>query len=218
MKQTIINKKKEEQTLRLSLNEMKEFSKYSKVVIDPSKPLKQYEQKIIEMEQKKQKYRIWIDYYNNSSIEQKNEVIDMIDRLNVNHKVGWIRIRMNQDNPINQQMIRMMNERYQNINELIIYDENESIDDSVYQEWIAMIEEKTLLRFGIVFNDSLESSDEAFNWMKRINQKIKEKKDMEQLRYRGPLKKWLGLINRRIDKEADTVDGIQRLIKRVEQM
>jgi len=42
-----------------------------------------------------------------------------------------------------------------------------------------MIEEKTLLRFGIVFNDSLESSDEAFNWMKRINQKIKEKKDME---------------------------------------
>ena len=69
-----------------------------------------------------------------------------------------------------------------------------------------MIEEKTLLGFTMEFNGSLESSDEAFNWIKRINQKIKEKEDME----------WLEYVHKRIAGYADTVDEVQQLINEVE--
>ncbi len=46
-----------------------------------------------------------------------------------------------------------------------------------------MIEEKKLVVFGVYFRESLKSSSEAFTWIKKINQKIKEKKSLKELIY-----------------------------------
>lgn len=84
--------------------EINEFTGYDSLLyIDSSEPSDQQEQQIIEKEQKKENYKIVIDFYNgDSSIQEKNEAMDMIDRLNLNHKVKRMIIEIRQDNPIDQ--------------------------------------------------------------------------------------------------------------------
>ena len=110
--------KKEEETM--TIDELKEFREYDTIEINPSIASKENQQ---EKEQKNEKYQIVIDFYsNNTSIEWKRTVINMVDRLNVNHKVEMIAISMKEDNPIDREIIRRMDQKYKNIYGLGIHD------------------------------------------------------------------------------------------------
>ena len=114
----------------------------------------------------------------------------MVDRLNVNHKVGWIQIKMSEGNKINEKTIKMMNQKYKNIYRISIYDiNNRSIETSFYQELIEMVEQKRLLKLSIQLIDSTKFSlvglrGETLSWIKKINEKVKQKKDMDWLLYK----------------------------------
>jgi len=59
----------------------------------------------------------------------------MINELNVNQKVGTISIRVsNNGNIINEEIIRMMTNRYKNIYGIMIHDYNDSVDNMVHDE------------------------------------------------------------------------------------
>ena len=103
--------KKEQETM--TIDELKEFREYDTIEINPSIASKENQQ---EKEQKNEKYQIVIDFYDdNTPIQWKREVIDIIDRFNINHRVGLIYLRIEHDNPIDEYIIRTMNEKWINI-------------------------------------------------------------------------------------------------------
>jgi len=71
-------------------------------------------------------------WFINSSLEYKIEVMNMINELNVNHKVGEISITLSNNNPINEEIIRMMISNYDNVYSILVYDYNDSIDNNIH--------------------------------------------------------------------------------------
>ena len=75
--------------------------------------LDDHKKEIIEYEKKNEQYRIVIDFFtHNTNLDFKMRVVNMIDELNVNHRVGVIRIGFHIDNVINEEIIRIMIKRY----------------------------------------------------------------------------------------------------------
>jgi len=62
------------------------------------------------------------------------KVIEIIDELNVNHKVGRIMIRLDNINPINEEIIRMMTNSCNNVYDINVIDLNNSIDNMVHDQ------------------------------------------------------------------------------------
>jgi len=58
----------------------------------------------------------------------------MINELNVNHKVGIISIKLSNDNLINEEIIRMMNNNYKNMYWIRVCDHNNSVDNMVHDQ------------------------------------------------------------------------------------
>lgn len=75
----------------------------NEVCIVESDKLDQYRSEIVKYKQNDEQYQIWIDfYYNNTSLDFKIKVIEMIDELEVNDRVGTIWIGINSDNIIDK--------------------------------------------------------------------------------------------------------------------
>jgi len=52
---------------------------------------------------KKKKYRVEINFhYYETSVREKMELLDEFDKLNINDKVGKIRIKLKDDNSVNE--------------------------------------------------------------------------------------------------------------------
>ena len=83
----------------------------------------------------------------------------MIDRMNMNERVGGIMIRMNESSPINREMIKVINTRYHNLYSLYLHDYSEQINDEIYQELMVLLEQKNISLFVMQFYDSLKSSE-----------------------------------------------------------
>jgi len=66
-----------------------------------------------------------IDYNDNSSLESKMKMMNMINELNVNHKVGMIWIKLNNNNPINEEIIRMMVNSCNNVYDIAVDNYND---------------------------------------------------------------------------------------------
>jgi len=62
------------------------------------------------------------------------EALKMINEMNVNHKVGTIRITVSNSNPINEEILRMINNRYNNVYEIVVYDNNDSVNNMVHDQ------------------------------------------------------------------------------------
>jgi len=60
------------------------------------------------------------------------KVMNMINELNVNHKVGTILIKLRNDNPINEEIVRMMTNSCNNVYWIVICDYNDSVDNMVH--------------------------------------------------------------------------------------
>jgi len=60
--------------------------------------------------------------------------MNMINELNVNYKVGRILIKLNKNNPINEEIIRNMINRYKNVYCIVVLDRSESINNSIHYQ------------------------------------------------------------------------------------
>jgi len=55
-----------------------------------------------------------------------------IDRLNVNDKVGTVAIRIDDNNPMNREIIEMMIDNYKNVYCISICDSNDLVDNGIH--------------------------------------------------------------------------------------
>ena len=98
----------------MNLEDVKELERCrNEVHIWSSGGLDDYVKQIMDYEDRNEEYRVWIDfYYCSSDVEYKMKVIDMIDGLNINHKVGKILVGLKDDNRINEWIIMKMVTNY----------------------------------------------------------------------------------------------------------
>lgn len=50
----------------------------------------------------------------------------------MNNKVGWVTIKLSNNNVINDQVIKLINNKYQNIYGVIVQDENNDVDSRLH--------------------------------------------------------------------------------------
>ena len=92
-----------------------------------------------------------IDYWYDTSLEYKMEVIKMINELNVNHKVGGIYIKLSNDNPINGEIIRMINNSCNNVYWIKVFDYKNSVDNMVHDQIKQLVRQSTVMEFRLSF-------------------------------------------------------------------
>ena len=79
-------------------------------------------------------YRILIDFLNYStSIDQKMKVMNMISEMDCNNKVGGITIAIDSNNRWNEEILRTIMRRYQNIYKVWIIDSNVQVDNRIHR-------------------------------------------------------------------------------------
>ena len=99
----------------------------------------------------------------------------MINEMNVNQKVGTIVIGLNDNNPINEEIIRMMNNNYKNVYSIAVSDYNDSVDNEVYNQIKQLVRQSVVMAFMLLFNGNLKHSDNGLQLFKEYNQIIKQK-------------------------------------------
>jgi len=81
------------------------------------------------------------------------KLIDVIDELNVNDKVGEIHIKLNQSiEKINRQIIKTMINRYHNVYSIGIYDQNDIVNNDIHEQIKQLVDQSTVLRFALLFH------------------------------------------------------------------
>ena len=73
------------------------------------------------------------------SIDNRMSVLGMIDTLNANKNVRIVRIRLNSRCEWNNEMLRMIIDRFTNVYYIGLVDENDNIDDGVHniiKQWM----------------------------------------------------------------------------------
>jgi len=73
-----------------------------------------------------------IDLDYNTTLAFKMKVIQMIDRLKVNHKVGEIKIKVSGYNRMNREVIMKMVNRYYNVYYILVIDYSGSVDNGIH--------------------------------------------------------------------------------------
>ena len=99
----------------------------------------------------------------------------MINELNVNNKVGRILIKLSNNNPINQEIIRMMTNRYYNLYGIYVFDYNNSIDNNIHDLIKQLVRQSIVIRFTLSFYGNLYNSDDGLQLLKEYNQIVKQK-------------------------------------------
>ena len=74
--------------------------------------------------------------------------MNMINELNVNYKVGRILIKLNKNNPINEEIIRNMINRYKNVYCIVVLDRSESINNSIHYQIKQLLIKSIVIGFG----------------------------------------------------------------------
>ena len=123
---------------------MKYYLKQSKNVvnIDNFSKLDDYKKEIEQYQEHNQQYRIYVHFWSNSSmdsIDNKMSVLAMINTLNANKNVGYVWIGLNSSMKWNNQMLRMMIDRFTNVYRIDVIDCNKNIDDGVHniiKQWV----------------------------------------------------------------------------------
>ena len=74
-----------------------------------------------------------------NSIDNKMSVLAMINTLNANKNVGRVDIRLDSSIEWNNEILRMMIDKFTNVYSIIVDDWNKNIDDGVHniiKEWV----------------------------------------------------------------------------------
>ena len=77
-------------------------------------------------------YRIELTFRYNASLDQKIKLIDIIDEIQVNHKVGEVWIEINDENPFSVDFIESINKRYKNLYHIWIIDKSLNINQEIH--------------------------------------------------------------------------------------
>ena len=64
----------------------------------------------------------------NSNLNYKTEIVNLIENLNANDKVGIIMIGIEDKNPINTEILDRMSIRYKNVYQIVIFDWLDYVD------------------------------------------------------------------------------------------
>ena len=100
----------------------------------------------------------------------------MITQLNVNQKVGGIAIKLRNSNPINDEIIRMMINNYNNVYCIYVFDYNDSVDNKVHNQIKQLVRQSVIMGFILRFEDGdLFNNNDGLQLMKEYNQIIKQK-------------------------------------------
>ena len=106
----------------------------------------------MECEQNNEQYVIDLSLCDDTSLDFKMKVINMINKFSINHKVGWIRIRLNNNcNEFNQQTLRIMIKNYQNLYKIVLFDNSGSVDIDIYNQIKQLLKQSTVLEFTLCF-------------------------------------------------------------------
>ena len=77
----------------------------------------------------------------------------MVDRNNVNDKVGSIGMKLSEENQMDREILDSMIEKYRNVYQISIRDRTNVIDWNVHELIMKLVNQSTLLQFELVFND-----------------------------------------------------------------
>jgi len=81
------------------------------------------------------------------------EIMKMINEMNVNHKVGGISIRFSKNNnPINKEILRMMNNSYNNVYWIDVRDDNNSVDNIIHDQIKQLVRQSVVMIFNLRFD------------------------------------------------------------------
>ena len=148
--------------------------------------INQIKNEVHQYEEERKEYRILIDFdcFSPSSMEQKIELMNMIDEAGVNERVGEIYVALHNDNPIDSELIKRINRQWKNLYMIEIDDRLDSVDEERHNKLKEMVEEKKLLGFKLGFSYSqLFNSEDGLKLTKEYNSIIKRQEDMEELFY-----------------------------------
>ena len=73
----------------------------------------------------------------------------MINELNVNQKVIVIVIRLNDNNPINDEIIRIMIDSCNNVYSIDLCDNNDSVDNMVHDQIKQLLKQSIVMEFTL---------------------------------------------------------------------
>jgi len=73
-----------------------------------------------------------INFYYSTSLDQKINVINAINGLDSDSKVGIMTITISNSNRWSEELLNTMIKRYQNIYDIWIYDLNSSVDNEMH--------------------------------------------------------------------------------------
>jgi len=75
----------------------------------------------------------------------------MVDQLNVNHKVWWIDIRIDDNNQNDIELINELNDRYINLSYVFIYDELNQVNNNIHNSIKTLVRNKIMMGFYLGF-------------------------------------------------------------------
>ena len=107
---------------------------------------------IMEYEQNAVDYRIKIEFGYDSSLDNKMSLIEMVQQLDVNHRVGKLILYFNDSSKFNGEMVRVIMEKYHNIYHIEINDWSNSLDKKVYESIKELLAKSTLTVFELWFS------------------------------------------------------------------
>ena len=76
----------------------------------------------------------------------------IINELDINQKVGEIWIRLNNSNPINEEIIRMIINSYNNVYSIHVRDDNDSVDNINHDQIKQLLRQSIVMEFTLLFN------------------------------------------------------------------
>ena len=79
--------------------------------------------------------------------------MNMINELNVSQKVGRICIKLDDSNPINEEIVRMMNNKCKNVYDIGVWDYNDSVDNSIHDQIKQLVRQSTVMEFTLSYGD-----------------------------------------------------------------
>ena len=135
------------------------------------------------MKRNNRQFYIMVDFCNNTSLNNKLSIMNMIDELDVNDRVGKLAIKLGYNNPVDSSLIRMISDRFTNLYYVHIKDQNDMIENTIHNQFVLLIKKKTLLRFKLKLQNNNESRKRQKRLIKSYNRCMLYQKYLSELEY-----------------------------------
>lgn len=132
----------------------------------------------------------------------------MVDQLNINHKVSMVGIRVSNNNPLDNELLTKIFDRYDKAHAIVIDDYSNQVDIHVHDQLKLLTEGLTVLQFQLRLYGNLKSSKDGVDLLKEYNEIMKRKEHLCNLYYHHD----------KINKHSEQKEQIEQMIKTVSNM